>query len=116
MKRQSHFLKIVSIMAGLFFSLFSHAVWAETVCAGSVPTGWIKINDSWSPSTCGSPPSTVRNVWTIARYNNKAVGATMDVCTGPVPDGWAIVGTRSSLSTCMSPAVSKNIMTIRRFN
>jgi len=116
MKYLSQLIKCSAKLTLLFFMSASQAEAAQQVCAGSVPSGWIKINDSWGSSSCGSPPSTVRNVWTIAQYSNKPVGFTMEVCNGTVPDGWGIVGTNTSLSTCMSPSQTKNIMTIRRFN
>jgi hypothetical protein len=26
----------------------------ESVCAGEVPSGWIKVNDAWNPTSCGA--------------------------------------------------------------
>lgn len=108
--------KYIAALIMLFFTSICHAEPLQQVCAGVVPLGWIKVNDSWGSSSCGSPPSTVRNVWTIVRYSDKPIGSMIEVCNGPVPDGWGIIDTKTSLSTCMSPTQPKNIMTIKRFN
>jgi hypothetical protein len=44
------------------------------ICSSSpVPDGWIRVNDHWDPTRCGSPSSLVYNVCTIERYNNKRI-------------------------------------------
>jgi hypothetical protein len=89
----------------------------QSVCAGQVPTGWIKINDSWNPTTCGNPTSISYNVWTIERYDNKPAGAQMRACFGSVPNGWAMVGSTWDPTACGHPtSISNNVMTIRRLN
>ena len=40
-----------------------------TACSGAVPSGWSKIGDNWSPTTCGHPSSITKNVMTIKRLN-----------------------------------------------
>ena len=35
--------------------------------AADRPAGWIKINDLWDPSNCGSPTTITYNVWVIAK-------------------------------------------------
>ncbi len=89
----------------------------QNICAGSVPPGWVVINDSWSPTTCGNPVSMVYNVATIERYDNKTKGSVMQACLGPVPAGWAMVGSRWNPSVCGHPAsMIDNVMTIRKLN
>jgi hypothetical protein len=87
------------------------------VCSGSpVPSGWIKVNDYWSATSCGNPSSIVYNVSTIERYNNKSVGAVMNVCAGaPTPSGWVIVDTYWSPTSCGHPSsIVRNMKQIRR--
>lgn len=59
----------------------------QDVCAGSVPAGWIKVNDRWDPMACGKPSSIIYNVWTIERYSDKPVGSVMNTCFGTPPSG-----------------------------
>lgn len=89
----------------------------QNVCAGSVPSGWIKINDHWSPTTCGNPTRIIYNVWTIERYDTKPKGATMNACNGIVPNGWSKIGGNWSPASCGHPTrITKNVMTIKRLN
>ncbi|MBK6877863.1 MAG: hypothetical protein IPG99_15820 [Ignavibacteria bacterium] len=50
----------------------------QWVCAGQIPNGWVKINDSWNPTTCGNPTSISYNVWLIERYDDKPIGSSYD--------------------------------------
>lgn len=89
------------------------------ICAGSpVPTGWIKVNDKWSPTSCGNPTSIVYNVWIIERYDNKPVGTQMSVCaSAPTPPGWVVVNKFWSPTRCGHPsAIVNNMKRIRRVN
>ena len=73
-------------------------------CTSPVPKGWIKINDHWSPTSCGNPTQIVYNVCTIEKYSDKPVGAEMDVCAdAPTPEGWADIDTFWSPTRCGRP-------------
>jgi hypothetical protein len=87
------------------------------ICAGSpVPNGWIKVDDDWSPTSCGSPTSITYNVWTIETFNDKPLETTMEVCSvAPTPRGWVEVDSFWSPTRCGHPtAIVHNIKRIRR--
>jgi hypothetical protein len=89
----------------------------QNVCAGSVPPGWIKINDAWNPTVCGKPTSITYNVWTIQRLADQQMGAIIHACTGSAPLGWAIVGTLWNPTVCGHPSANQpNVMAIKRLN
>jgi hypothetical protein len=90
---------------------------AIDVCADSpIPHGYIKTNDHWDPTKCGSPSSIVPNVWTLTRYIDKPVGTTMDVCAGAtVPPGWVVVGAQWNPTACGQPSgIVDNVQQIQR--
>ena len=89
----------------------------QNVCAGSVPTGWIKINDAWNPTVCGNPATITYNVWIIQQLSDQPPGAVVHACKGAVPSGWAVVGTTWNPTVCGHPATNlANVMAIRRLN
>ncbi|HZE42396.1 MAG TPA: hypothetical protein VE058_01365 [Steroidobacteraceae bacterium] len=89
----------------------------QNVCAGLVPPGWIKINDAWNPTVCGSPARIAYNVWTIQRVDDQPMGAVIHGCRGAVPSGWAIVGTLWNPTVCGHPSTNQpNVMAIKRLN
>lgn len=89
----------------------------QNVCAGSLPPGWIKINDAWNPTVCGNPTRIAYNVWTIQRFVDQPMGAVIHACRGAVPAGWAIVGTLWNPTVCGHPAANQpNVMAIKRLN
>jgi hypothetical protein len=89
----------------------------QNVCAGSVPPGWIKINDAWNPTVCGKPTSTSYNVWTIQRFTDQPMGAVIHACRGSAPLGWAIVGTLWNPTVCGHPSANQpNVMAIKRLD
>jgi hypothetical protein len=89
----------------------------ESVCAGQVPSGWIKVSDAWNPTTCGNPTRLTYNVWIIAQFTEKPIGFVMVACNGPAPSGWVIVGTAWNPTACGHPATNqKNMMTIKRLS
>jgi hypothetical protein len=89
----------------------------QNVCSGSVPPGWIKINDAWNPTVCGKPTSITYNVWTIQRFADQPMGAIIHACTGSAPLGWAIVGTLWNPTVCGHPSANQpNVMAIKRLN
>jgi hypothetical protein len=89
----------------------------QNVCAGSLPPGWIKINDAWNPTVCGNPTRIAYNVWTIQRFTDQPMGAVIHACRGAVPSGWAIVGTLWNPTVCGHPATNQpNVMAIKRLN
>src|SRR5882757_1974132 len=86
----------------------------QNVCAGSVPPGWIKINDAWNPTVCGSPGTITYNVWTIQQLIDQPPGAVIHACRGPVPASWAVVGTIWNPTVCGHPATNQpNVMAIK---
>lgn len=89
----------------------------QTVCAGTIPPGWIKVNDAWSPTSCGNPTSILYNVWTIERFDGYKVGHVMQACSGNSPAGWIVMNTAWSPTSCGHPtAIVQNVMTIKRLN
>jgi hypothetical protein len=90
---------------------------AQNVCAGSLPPGWIKINDAWNPTVCGNPARVDYNVWTIQRYSDQPKGAIIYACSAAVPSGWAIVGTAWNPTVCGHPnSKQSNVMAIKRLD
>jgi len=89
----------------------------QNVCAGSLPPGWIKINDAWNPTVCGNPGSVDYNVWTIQRITDQPKGAIIYACSAAVPAGWAIVGTSWNPTVCGHPNSKRsNVMAIKRLD
>jgi hypothetical protein len=89
----------------------------QIVCAGSVTSGWIKINDAWNPTVCGSPSSLTYNVWTLQQLSDQPVGAVIHACKGAVPSGWSLVGTAWNPTVCGHPATTQsNVMAIKRLD
>lgn len=87
------------------------------ICASSpVPEGWIKIDDEWSPSSCGNPTGITYNVWLIESYNDKPVGSQMRVCaSAPTPRNWVEINNEWSPSSCGHPTgIMNNVKIIRR--
>jgi hypothetical protein len=89
----------------------------QNVCAGSVPPGWIKINDAWNPTVCGIPATITYNVWIIQQLSDQPLGAVIHACKGTVPSGWAIVDTTWNPTVCGHPTTNQsNVMAIKRLN
>jgi hypothetical protein len=89
----------------------------QNVCAGSLPPGWIKINDAWNPTVCGNPARIAYNIWTIQRLTDQPMDAVIHACKGAVPSGWAIVGTLWNPTVCGHPTTNQpNVMAIKRLN
>jgi len=89
----------------------------QTVCAGSVPAGWIRTDDRWDPTKCEKPAAITNNVWSIERYDDKPIGAVMNACSDVGPWGWSIIAQRWDPTKCGRPAANtNNIMTIKRLN
>ncbi len=113
---------LLSSVAALIFianPAFVTIALAETqiVCAGSVPFGWIKIDDRWDPTKCGNPASFINNVWTIERYADKPKGAVIVACSDSVPSGWSIIAQTWAPTKCGRPtSMTNNVMTIKRLN
>jgi hypothetical protein len=92
-------------------------VQTQSVCAGSAPPGWIKINDAWNPTVCGKPTIIAYNVWTIQRFTDQPMGAIIYACRAAVPLGWAMVGTLWNPTVCGHPSANQpNVMAIKRLN
>ena len=89
----------------------------QNVCAGSVPTGWIKINDAWNPTVCGNPATMAYNVWTLQQLSDQPVGTVIHACKAPVPSGWSLVGTAWNPTVCGHPATNQsNVIVIQRLD
>ena len=89
----------------------------QNVCAGSVPPGWIKINDAWNPTVCGNPGTITYNVWSIQQLSDQPPGAVIHACRGAAPAGWTVVGTIWNPTVCGHPATNQpNVMAIKRLN
>lgn len=126
------FLKSAFAFGWVWFALHAHASNAtvssrslrlaeiaatETVCATQVPSGWIKVDDAWNPTTCGNPKTKTYNVWIIREYDGEPIGAVMTVCNGPAPVGWVVVATHWNPTACSHPITNqKNVMVIQRLN
>ncbi len=105
------------VLAALAASVDAALAETQAVCAGSVPSGWIKIDDHWDPTKCGNPATIASNVWTIERYAGKPKGAVMSACSDSPPRGWSIVSQRWEPTKCGRPgSATNNVMTIKRLN
>lgn len=87
---------------------------------GSIPDGWLLVDDVRDPNACGGPnPSVVRmyNVWVIERIDDRMVGTVIDVCAAtPVPEGWELVDIFRAKELCGHPddVLAVNVKRIRR--
>jgi hypothetical protein len=89
----------------------------QTVCAGVVPSGWIKVNDAWNPTVCGKPAGVTYNIWMIQQFTDEPIGAVIQACKGIVPAGWAIVATTWNPTVCGHPTTNQqNVVAIKRLN
>jgi hypothetical protein len=87
----------------------------QNVCAGSVPSGWIKVNDSWSPTVCGQPTAITYNVWSVQALSAEPVGAVIYACRGSPPAGWVFVSQMWNPTVCGHPSAQQpNVMAIKR--
>lgn len=93
----------------------------DIICRGAqIPTGWILVDDTRSTDMCGgSNPAVVNmyNVWAIERFDNKPVGATMQVCAAALtPAGWVVEDVFRSREHCGHPddPFVANVKRIRR--
>ena len=87
----------------------------QNVCAGSLASGWIKINDAWNPTVCGNPATLTYNVWTLQQLSGEPVGAVIHACKGAVPAGWTLIGSAWNPTVCGHPATNQpNVMVIKR--
>jgi hypothetical protein len=87
----------------------------QNVCAGSVPSGWIKVNDSWSPTVCGKPTSIIYNVWSVQSLRAQPIGALIYACSSPPPPGWGLVSQMWNPTVCGHPSAQQtNVMAIKR--
>jgi hypothetical protein len=113
------FLSAIAALIFIANSALINTAFAETqtVCAGSVPSGWIKTDDRWDPTKCGNPTNITYNVWTIEKYVDKPKGAVIVACSDSPPWGWSIIAQNWEPSKCGKPqAISNNVMTIKRLN
>jgi hypothetical protein len=89
----------------------------QNVCAGSVSSGWIKINDAWNPTVCGNPATLTYNVWTLQQLSDQPVGAVIHACKATVPAGWVLIDTAWNPTVCGHPATQQlNVMVIKRLD
>jgi hypothetical protein len=108
-KRQQRVLQVQALHS---------AMQIQRICANSpIPAGWVRINDEWSPTTCGMPTTITDNVWIIERYDQLPVGSILNVCTAglSVPSGWVIVGSFWGPASCGQPSnITDNMTQIKR--
>jgi hypothetical protein len=87
-------------------------------CSEDVPAGWIKVDDTWSPTSCGNPTSETFNRCVLQQYTVVGRGGTLDVCaSAPVPPDWEEVGSHRDGRKCGHPGPqfpAHNVKTIRR--
>jgi hypothetical protein len=84
-------------------------------CANGVPSGYVEVDSTWSPTQCGNPTdSSVKNFCTYQNYSERPKGTVMEICNDQsVPAGWHQTGTSWSPTKCGSPATNTpNVMTI----
>jgi hypothetical protein len=87
----------------------------QNVCAGPVPSGWIKVNDSWSPTVCGKPTSIIYNVWSVQALSAQPIGALIYACSSSPPPGWVLVSQMWNPTVCGHPSAQQpNQMAIKR--
>mgnify|MGYP001810156306 CR=1 FL=1 len=93
----------------------------QLICrGGSIPSGWILVDDAKDAASCGgSNPAVLNtfNVWAIEKYEGRPVGTVIDVCaTTPTPKGWVLVDIYRDKSTCGHPQDNwgANVKRIRR--
>lgn len=93
----------------------------QLICrGGSIPSGWILVDDVKDATTCrGDNPAILNtfNVWAIEKYEGRPVGTLMDVCaTAPTPKGWVLVDVYRDKATCGHPQESwgANVKRIRK--
>ena len=90
-----------------------------TACCSSGPQqGYVKTGDEWNPTSCGNPSTITYNVCTYTRYDNKQIGARMDICADQiVPKGWVIKNSQWDPTKCGHPStISYNINTIEKIS
>ena len=87
-------------------------------CSSATPPGYLKTDDRWDPTSCGNPSTTIYNVCTYQRYDDKPKGAVMNVCAGQqLPQGWVRENTSWVPTSCGHPTVMmNNVETIRKAN
>lgn len=64
-----------------------------TICWGvAVPSGWVTVDEIYSPYTCGNPSTPSANVLKIEYVVGFPAGKQVNMCTGmsPEPSGWII--------------------------
>jgi hypothetical protein len=113
------FISVVlsALIALLFLPVSPAGAAVNTVCAGSLPTGWVKTNDFWDPTRCGNPSRITYNVWNIASYYDQPVGAIMTVCSNQLPVGWVTINTQWDPTSCGHPSrITQNMWTIQRLS
>lgn len=89
----------------------------QRICAGQIPSGWLKISGQWDPTSCGNPTSIYENVWFIERYDNKPAGSVMTICSQAIPSGWVKISGSWNPTMCGSPtSIQDNVIQIKRLN
>ncbi len=80
----------------------------QLICrGGTIPTGWILVDDVKDPKSCGGENPAVLNtynVWAIEKYESQPSGAMIDVCAAtPTPKGWVLVDIYRDKTRCGHP-------------
>lgn len=87
------------------------------VCTGETRgRGWVRVDDYADPTKCERPKAEYSNVWIMARYAGRPVGAQMSMCAShPTPLGWRVVDKGWDPNRCNRPQRPKiNVKIIRR--
>jgi hypothetical protein len=80
----------------------------QLICrGGTIPTGWILVDDVKDQKSCGGENPAVLNtfnVWAIEKFDGRPAGTLMDVCAAsPTPKGWVLVDVYRDKTTCGHP-------------
>lgn len=93
----------------------------QLICrGGSIPSGWILVDEAKDAKSCGGENPAVLNtynVWAIEKYEGRPVGTLIDVCAAtPTPKGWVLVDIYRDKSSCGHPQEgwTANVKRIRR--
>lgn len=89
--------RLVLLALFLFSSGASALGSMDHICDGQpVPSGYVVIDRTWDPTSCGNPIMITPNVDVIWRYSDSPVGAQANACLPlTAPPGWVIDSTQN---------------------
>ena len=111
-----HSLRLQFATAVFLFMAAATLARAEEVCKDSpVPDGYLVTDDRHDDSKCGPNYTSIRNVWVLARYDEKRTGTVIDVCSfNLTPKGWVEIDHRHDTSACSPGVQGTNVKTIKK--